>query len=389
MISALDSSAISSFRRASNSLEMNNAQQAASVQSFEGPNTSSTIRNYPDVSNIPSLREPIASSADKSAPLASSAQPLRESRVSASTQRSGTPYARRKESQLRIQLQRDGKASGQWRRIILIMDMSYMYKSIEDLAIAVKDQDLPGFIDTTSKYRELSFEQCVQCREELEQLAFSESILKRAWFSHGLCKRSLKSDHDRWGTIFQVTFCEMIPANKYRRGIWKTGAFRNDQSDRVRNWERVFGHEENNRLVLRRSCVTIVGTVDYFRKWSPEHWTMLLLTPSSADIWDIYEDGGKAVDSEFIVAFSGIIDRSTRAFIDHWDILANYFEKLLRESDTLLKPELHDLLLVDNSKYFKSKRYFWALNILKEIESDVAAVISQLEGFMDFSETLF
>lgn len=117
---------------------------------------------------------------------------------------------------------------------------------------------------------------------------------------------------------------------------------------------------------------------------------MLLLTPSSTNIgMHIYEDGEQAVDREFIVAFSSIIDRSTRAVVHHWDILANYFEKLLSESDTLLESELHDLLLVDDSKYSKSKRYFWALNILKEIESDVAAVISQLEGFIDFSENSF
>lgn len=100
----------------------------------------------------------------------------------------------------------------------------------------------------------------------------------------------------------------------------------------------------------------------------------------------IYEDGEQVVDCEFIVAFSGIIDRSTRAVIRHWNDLVNYFEKLLSESDTLLEPELHRLLLVDDSKYSKPKRYFWALNILKEIERDIAAVVSQLEDFMDFSE---
>ncbi|KAF7952688.1 hypothetical protein EAE96_005919 [Botrytis aclada] len=114
---------------------------------------------------------------------------------------------------------------------------------------------------------------------------------------------------------------------------------------------------------------------------------MLLLAYSTTDIKiDIYRDGKQAVDREFTVAFSGIIDRSTRAVVCHWEILANYFEKSLSESDTLLEPELHDLLLVDDSKYSKSKRYFWALNILKEIESDIAAVIVQLEGFIDFSQ---
>ncbi|TGO08046.1 hypothetical protein BTUL_0229g00140 [Botrytis tulipae] len=294
-------------------------------------------------------------------------------------------YAQRKEAQL--QIQRNGKASRQWRRMILVTDMSYMYKSIEDLALGIRNQDLPGFHFIDTETIRISWDLRMrgwQFQEEMAQLRYSESILKSAWSSHGLCKRSHKSDYKRWGAIFQITFYEMIPADEDRRSIWKTGAFRNDH---IRNWERVLDDVENNRLVLRRSCVTIVGIIDCLHKWSPENWTMLLLTPSTTKIYiDIYGDGRQAVDREFIVAFSGIIDSSTRAVVRHWDILANHFEKLLSESDNLLEPQLHDLLLVDDSKYSKSKKYFWALNILKEIESDIAAVISQIEGFMDFSE---
>ncbi|KAM0152118.1 hypothetical protein ACHAPC_007916 [Botrytis cinerea] len=183
-----------------------------------------------------------------------------------------------------------------------------------------------------------------------------------------------------------MTFYEMIRACEDRRNIWKIGTFHNDN---VRNWEPVIEGIENNNLVLRLSCATIVGIIDYGKKWSPENWSMLLLAPRFMESYmSIHSDGEHAVDREFIAAFSGIIDRSTRDIIRHWDILANYFEKLLSESDTILEPDLHDLLLVDEWKYSKSKRYFWALNILKEIEIDIAAVVSQLEGFMDFSENI-
>ncbi|KAM0171853.1 hypothetical protein ACHAPF_007880 [Botrytis cinerea] len=195
-----------------------------------------------------------------------------------------------------------------------------------------------------------------------------KAILTNALRSHGLWKRFSSSEYEELGAIFHMTFYEMIRACEDRRNIWKIGTFHNDN---VRNWEPVIEGREKNNLVLRLSCATIVGIIDYGKKWSPENWSI---------------DGEHAVDREFIVAFSGIIDRSTRDIIRHWDILANYFEKLLSESDTLLEPDLHDLLLVDDWKYSKSKRCFWALNILKEIETDIAAVVSQLEGFMDFSE---
>ncbi|KAF7923743.1 uncharacterized protein EAE98_007561 [Botrytis deweyae] len=292
-------------------------------------------------------------------------------------------YSRRKKAQLRSQ----AGERAQWRRVILIKDMSYMYKSVEQLHTMIKMKEIFGFstIDVFTEHRLRGLiPMFYMDEEEMRILRLSETMLQSAWRSHGLCKRLPKSDYRRDGANFQITFYEMVPEHEVGRGIWKTGAFRNDN---VRNWERVIYNVENDNLFLRRSCVTIVGIIRFFQEWSPENWTMLLLTPSSTSIAaDIYEDSGQAVDREFIVAFSGIVDRSTRVVVRHWDILANYFEKLLSESDTLLEPDLHDLLLVDDSKYSKSKKYFWALNILKEIESDVAAVISQLEGFMDFSD---
>ncbi|THV46490.1 hypothetical protein BGAL_0382g00090 [Botrytis galanthina] len=286
-------------------------------------------------------------------------------------------YSRRKKAQL--QIQRNARFYRQWRRIILIMDMSRIYKSVEDLEI----KDVPGFRPLNETLQRYLYDPDPAIAQEM----LSFPMLQKAWSSHGLCKRFTKPDYERSGAIFQIAFYEMIQPRENRHGIWKTGEYRKDN---VRNWEKVFDDANNSELLLRRSCVTIVGIINYQQMWSPENWTMLLLTPSSTDIGiDIYEDGEQTVDREFIVAFSSIIDRSTRAVVHHWDILANYFEKLLSESDTLLEPELHDLLLVDDSKYSKSKRYFWALNILKEIESDVAAVISQLEGFIDFSENSF
>ncbi|QSZ29973.1 hypothetical protein DSL72_004491 [Monilinia vaccinii-corymbosi] len=66
--------------------------------------------------------------------------------------------------------------------------------------------------------------------------------------------------------------------------------------------------------------------------------------------------------------------------------LLGYFQRLLSERDALLDPKAHDLLLIDDSKYTNSKKYFWAINILKEIDSDIATVVIQLRGLMDLSD---
>ncbi|TGO32379.1 hypothetical protein BHYA_0323g00050 [Botrytis hyacinthi] len=355
---ALDISLAPSSGRQRNSSEITNAPQTAVAQSFKRPTDSSTMNSAPDTSNIQSLREPSTSSAVNDAPQASASQSrcfidygtmLYDSswlNFQPSQMLAFTPdidpgricacediYARKKEAE--FQIQKNGRASGHWRRIILITDMSYLYNSIEDLAREVEMRGLPGFhsTDTDIKWlpREVRMSE-TQLREELAQLKCSERLLERAWRFHALCKRSLKSDYERSGAIFQIAFYEMISKAKNFRGLWKTGVFRNHL---VQDRHPYIGDVVRNGLFLRHSCVTIVGIIDCLHKWSPENWTMSLLTPNTTKLrTDVYGDGRQAVDREFIVAFSGIIDRSTRA----------------------------------------------------EIESDVAAVISQLEGLMDFSE---
>ncbi|KAF5875509.1 uncharacterized protein Bfra_003963 [Botrytis fragariae] len=447
---APDISAAQPTRRLSDSSKINNDPQITAAQSFKRPTTSLTMNSAPDISKIRFLSKSIASSADNSAPLPSAAQPTRESRVSASTessmQRLGTHgeskawdrfkrlpydhrlhlnfesfrdflstkdklqncdsslevidwvhqqcffyynlprvssncsygrtsqvltiapdtdsgrlctcdgtcydsshtpmspianvYSRRRKAQLQRQaigatnaLTGSQWGSKQWRRIILLKDISRIYKSIEDLERKVEVEDLLGYHSTGEGF---------------------------TWESLG----------------------DLLPKSDFQQECSRMhGALMACASGSA------IVDVKNSDLLLRRSCVTIVGIIGWLQIWSPENWTTVLLTSETTEIsMDIYEDGEQAVDREFIVALSGIIDRSTRAVIHHWDVLADYFEKLLSESDTLLEPELHDLLLVDDSKYSKSKKYFWALNILKEIESDIAAVISQLEGFMDFSQ---
>jgi hypothetical protein len=108
----------------------------------------------------------------------------------------------------------------------------------------------------------------------------------------------------------------------------------------------------------------------------------MLLIPDSCSL---HEKRFTNEGVDFVTAIFHYIGVSTRQVCKRWQALLIYFFHLLDESETLLEPEKHDILLVDDARFSKSKKYFWAMNMLKEVDSDIEAVILQLIMFKDTS----
>jgi len=60
--------------------------------------------------------------------------------------------------------------------------------------------------------------------------------------------------------------------------------------------------------------------------------------------------------------------------------LLEYFQALVSEKSALFDPNLHDSLLSDNETFSRSKTYFWAINMLREIDISISRNINQVEG---------
>jgi hypothetical protein len=80
---------------------------------------------------------------------------------------------------------------------------------------------------------------------------------------------------------------------------------------------------------------------------------------------------------------SDLVHGSLLTVIGRWEQIANYFEGLLSERNGLLDPEYHDSLLTDDSAFTRSKKYFWAIEFLKEAESSISDNICQAQRFLD------
>jgi hypothetical protein len=62
-----------------------------------------------------------------------------------------------------------------------------------------------------------------------------------------------------------------------------------------------------------------------------------------------------------------------------WTSLEEYLEKLFSGRSTLLDPQHHDALLSDDEAFSRSKRYFWAINLLRDVDKCLQANITALE----------
>lgn len=78
-----------------------------------------------------------------------------------------------------------------------------------------------------------------------------------------------------------------------------------------------------------------------------------------------------------------IADNAMRTIQSHWKQILDYFEQLISEKDTFLEPERHDNLLSDDESFSRSKRYFWAITSLKELDLSISDNLLQMKRLLD------
>jgi hypothetical protein len=62
--------------------------------------------------------------------------------------------------------------------------------------------------------------------------------------------------------------------------------------------------------------------------------------------------------------------------------IVSYFKDIIIEKDVFLDAAAHDALLFDNESFSRSKRYFWAITTLKEINHAVMGNIQEIENLL-------
>jgi hypothetical protein len=84
---------------------------------------------------------------------------------------------------------------------------------------------------------------------------------------------------------------------------------------------------------------------------------------------------------------SDIVYKSLLTVVSRWEEIGEYFDELLVEKKGLLNPEYHDSLLSDDKTFSRSKRYFWAIEFLKEAGNSISDNIHQAERFVELIQS--
>jgi len=87
---------------------------------------------------------------------------------------------------------------------------------------------------------------------------------------------------------------------------------------------------------------------------------------------------------EMIDDMSDVTQKCLVSVLDRWEEIAKFFDELLCEKRALFDPNYHDTLLTDDVALSRSKKYFWAIEFLKELEKSVNDNISQVDRFAAF-----
>jgi len=112
------------------------------------------------------------------------------------------------------------------------------------------------------------------------------------------------------------------------------------------------------------------------------YWTILELAPLG------FLDEREALDAITINKSDGLrslIRYSLEALalvVKGYERILSYFDEIIVEKDVFLDPEVHDSLLTDDESFSRSKRYFWAITTLKEINHTVIDNIQEIENLL-------
>jgi hypothetical protein len=118
-------------------------------------------------------------------------------------------------------------------------------------------------------------------------------------------------------------------------------------------------------------------------------WTLLYLCPNTFELnnkiqnFEQYDPlFGSIGERTASVAFDMMVSSTLYELIERWENIVEYFTTLLGHKDTLSDPDAHDSLLFDDDSFSRSRRYFWAINYLAQLDVIISGNIVEVERFL-------
>jgi len=114
-----------------------------------------------------------------------------------------------------------------------------------------------------------------------------------------------------------------------------------------------------------------------------DFWTLLELRPASFPGLSSSIVGTLSSPTDVLHAALVVADKAMMKIHMYWREVLDYFDNLVSERDTFLQPDRHDSLLSDDETFSRSKKYFWAITTLKELDLSISDNLLQIRRLLD------
>jgi hypothetical protein len=256
-----------------------------------------------------------------------------------------------------------------WRRLINLNGLTSIRNGeTEEKRARITDEDICPFFLPKNK-------------DDIFELPVND-IVWRAVKKHLRCQRTGETSYAELATkgclLFHITFYEMLDA-KYEVNLtelWPCGELYGD------------GKGLRGRRV-RESALTIIavpnGEISNCKPTRTIFWTIICLRPlgfPQPHYFERRDDLSQGNFHDMIDDMSDIVHMCLVDLLGRWEEMAEYFEDIFCEKRAVLDPAFHDTLLTDDVTLSRSKKYFWAIEFLKELEKSVVDNIRQVDRFL-------
>jgi hypothetical protein len=211
----------------------------------------------------------------------------------------------------------------------------------------------------------------------------SADLVPRILRTHISCVKRRRSRNDAADALepFHITWCRIDGTKPSSKSTWRCGE--------------LYGSKGSTGTLYLSEVAFTLGFIPSQRTlWSNtqngksenldrSHWCLIHLAPSHFRRLDESIHRRRQDDprtAPFTTAIT-LIEEALQHAANDWDRIANHFDLVLNQDDSVFDPELHDRFLFDDASFSRSRYYFWLMDSLEGFTSAVSDAIHEWEVY--------
>ncbi|RHZ45310.1 uncharacterized protein CDV56_101526 [Aspergillus thermomutatus] len=201
--------------------------------------------------------------------------------------------------------------------------------------------------------------------------------------THISCVKRRRSRNDAPDSIepFHITWCRIDGTKPSIKSTWRSGELYGSKGSRSKLYlsEVAFtlGFIPSQRTLWSNTRTGKLENMDR------SHWCLMHLAPSHFRRLDESIHRRRQDDprtAPFTTAVT-LIEEALQHAANDWDQIANHFDLVLNQNDSVFHPDLHDRFLFDDASFSRSRYYFWLMDSLEGFTSAVSDAIHEWEVY--------